>query len=73
MTDETLGLVWGARNIGKIIGRSERQTHYLLETGAIRAARKAGPNPRSQWCASLAGLRQQFCGELSAPEHENAA
>jgi hypothetical protein len=70
---EQLGLVWGARNIGKVIGRTERQTHYLLETGAIRAARKASANPRAQWCASISGLREQFCGEPAAAEHDTAA
>jgi hypothetical protein len=74
VTDTTLGLVWGARAIGAVIGRTERQTHYLLESGAIRAARKAGPNPRSQWCASITGLREQFVNEPRAEaEHDTAA
>jgi hypothetical protein len=54
---EKLRIVWGARAIGEVIGRSARQTHYLLEQGAIRAARKVG----AQWCASLSGLDEQFC------------
>jgi len=65
---EKVRIVWGARAIGGVIDRTERQTHYLLETGAIRAARKASGNPRSQWCASIAGLREQFCGEPAAAE-----
>jgi hypothetical protein len=58
---ETLDIVWGARDIGKVIGRTERQTHYLLETGAIRAARKTSSKARSRWFAAVSGLREQFC------------
>ena len=64
---EKLRIVWGARAIGEVIGRTERQTHYLLEQGAIRAARKIG----SQWCTSVPGLRAQFCH--TADERDNAA
>ena len=68
MTDEKLGIVWGAKGIGSVIGRTARQASYLLETGAIEAARKVN----SQWCAPIAGLRQQFCG-ASAADRENTA
>jgi hypothetical protein len=64
-----LGIVWGAKAIGDAIGRTERQTHYLLEQGAIKAARKVG----MQWCASESGLREQFCAKSSAVEQEDAA
>jgi hypothetical protein len=70
---EKLGIVWGAKNIGKIIGRTERQTHYLLETGAIRAARKVSAKARSQWFASESGLREQFCADGKPAEHDDAA
>jgi len=75
VTDKTtLGLVWGARAIVEVIGRTERQTHYLLESGRIRAARKAGPNPRSQWLAPISGLRAQFCaGDETEADQPNAA
>ena len=76
MTDETtLGLVWGARAIGAVIGRTERQTHYLLESGAIRAARKVSTKARSQWFAPISGLRAQFCadGERQDSEQDTAA
>ena len=33
--------VWGAVNIGKLIGRNKRQTFYLLENGFI-PAKKVG-------------------------------
>jgi hypothetical protein len=64
---QTLGLVWGARNIGKVINRTERQTHHLLENGVIKAARKVG----AQWTASEAGLRRQFCADDA--EQDDAA
>ena len=67
---ENLRIVWGARAIGEVIGRTERQTHYLLERGAIRAARKIG----SQWRASVPGLNAQFChGAEGSAEQDNAA
>jgi hypothetical protein len=75
VTETPLGLVWGARNIGRVIGRSERQTHYLLETGAIRAARKVSGKARSRWFASVPGLREQFCPDCSSntAERDSAA
>jgi hypothetical protein len=27
--------IWGAKKIGELIGRNERQTFYLLETGKL--------------------------------------
>lgn len=32
-----LDLVWGLAAIAKIIGRTERQTHYMLQTGRLPA------------------------------------
>ena len=68
---EKLRIIWGARDIGAAINRTERQTHHLLEKGAIRAARKVG----AQWCASLNGLQEQFCHDSrqDAIEDDNAA
>jgi hypothetical protein len=64
---EKLPIVWGAKAIGQVIRRTERQTHYLLERGAIEAARKVG----AQWTASEAGLRRQFCADDA--EQDDAA
>lgn len=44
-------LVWGARQIAEVIGRTERQTHHLLETGAL-PARKVG----GRWVANVSRL-----------------
>jgi hypothetical protein len=57
-----LDLVWGAREIGRVIGRTERQTFYLLEIGAIKCAKKAG----TQYVASRAALRRELAGETEA-------
>jgi hypothetical protein len=27
--------IWGAENIGKVIGRSERQVYYLIDSGHL--------------------------------------
>jgi len=33
-------VVWGARNIGKAIGRTEKATYAMLESGQLPGARK---------------------------------
>lgn len=53
-------VVWGAKAIGEVIGRTPRQTHWLLGQGAIQAARKVTTKKRSGWFASVEGLRRQF-------------
>jgi hypothetical protein len=63
--DDVLDIVWGAAEIGRIIGKSARATHYWLHRGEIRAARRLG----DQWYASRAGLREQFCGPLATSTH----
>jgi hypothetical protein len=66
VSDEKLGIVWGARGIGAVIGLNARQASWLLEKGAIRAARKVTAERGSRWCASIAGLREQFVSEPKA-------
>jgi hypothetical protein len=73
VSDKGLGIAWGAKAIGEEINRTERQTHWLLEQGAIRAARKASAKPRSQWYASIAGLREQFCADSKSDTEHDAA
>jgi hypothetical protein len=48
--------VWGARAIGALIGRNESQTHYLLNGGHIKSARKVG----GAWVANVDALRREF-------------
>jgi hypothetical protein len=40
-------IIWGADAVGKVINRTKRQAHYMLETGAL-PARKVG----GRWVAS---------------------
>jgi hypothetical protein len=68
MTNKQLDIVWGARAIGEAINRSQRQTHYLLEQGLIRSARKVG----STWTATRSGLLEEF-GSGGMSEPDNAA
>jgi hypothetical protein len=53
---KTLRLVWDARDIGRVINRSPRQTYHLLARGLIRAARKVG----ERHCADESALEKQF-------------
>ncbi len=48
-------LLWGVSAIAGHIGLTERQTHYLLETGAIPAGKV-----RRRWCASRPTLTKHF-------------
>lgn len=49
-------IVWGAQQIGAIIGKGERATFHLLERGLLRGAVKIG----NQWCASRTELLKNF-------------
>jgi hypothetical protein len=55
---DELRLVWGGKNIGKVIGLDEQQTHYLLAAGLIRCARKVG----KRWVADEGDLQREFSG-----------
>lgn len=58
MGEKPLRVVWGGGGIGKVIGLSEQQTHYLLAAGLVRCARKVG----KRWVADEEALRQEFSG-----------
>jgi hypothetical protein len=55
-TDSPDAIVWGAKAIGELIGRNERQSYYLLESGALRGARKIG----GIWSAKRSALLAQW-------------
>jgi hypothetical protein len=59
--------LWGAAAIGREIGRTEQQTHYLLRQGLIRSAKKVG----AHWCASPEALRREF-GATEQQQSEEA-
>jgi len=48
--------VWGAKSIGAIIGRSERQAFHLLESKALKGAKKIN----GMWSAIPSLLRAQW-------------
>jgi hypothetical protein len=58
MDEKPLRLVWGGRNIGRVIGLDEQQTHYLLAAGLIRSAHKKG----KRWVADEGDLQREFSG-----------
>jgi hypothetical protein len=47
--------IWGARNIGLVIGRSQAATYYLLESGALGNAVK---KVNGRWCGRPSKLRE---------------
>jgi hypothetical protein len=59
--DDDLKVVWGARGIAKVIRRTPTQVHYMLARGMIKAAKRTG----SRYHADVAGLRAQFCANVS--------
>jgi hypothetical protein len=50
------GFVWGAEEIGAVIGRTSRQTHHLLTQGAIKSAKKVG----GRWVVSRSALLREI-------------
>lgn len=56
----TEDIVWEVGSIAKIIGRSERQTFYLLQSGQI-PARKIG----GRWVASRRKLLEAVLGDAA--------
>jgi hypothetical protein len=56
------GFVWGAFEIGEVIGRNARQTHHLASTGKLKSVRKVG----SQWCANVDALLAELRCEDAA-------
>jgi hypothetical protein len=53
--------LWTAEEIGEVIRRSPRQTHHLLQRGAIKSAKKFG----GRWTASEVALRREFGDETA--------
>lgn len=53
--NKELDLIWGLEGIAKLIGRSVRQTHYMLSTGKL-PAKQVG----ERWVASRQKLTRFF-------------
>nr|WP_210259549.1 DNA-binding protein [Devosia sp. 1635] len=49
-------MVWGARAIARLIGKTERATFAMLEAGYLPGARKVG----IQWVVSRSALAEHF-------------
>lgn len=63
---DNLDLVWGAKSIGALIGKTRTQTFYLLEHGLIPAKNiKLPGKSRGQWVASRSKLSAFFEGEAA--------
>ncbi len=63
--------IWGARAIGKVIGKGARATHYLLEAGRLDAT-KIG----RQWVSTPRRLRAGLVGsgaDLATRDSERGA
>lgn len=53
---DSLDLLWGLDEIGGVIRRNRRQTHYLLEKGQLPGAKKIG----GRWCIPRLALHAVF-------------
>jgi hypothetical protein len=53
---DNLDLIWGAKNIAKVLGCTERKTFHMLERGELPCCRQVG----SRWVASRKALREFF-------------
>ncbi len=67
MNDKRLKPVWGADNIGAILGTPLRKTFYLLERGLI-PARKVG----SSWQSTEGELEDFLLGRATISQREVA-
>jgi hypothetical protein len=57
--ENPLKLRWGFQSIGEFIGRSERETEYLVKTGKL-PAKKVG----KMWCSSEPVLTEHLESQL---------
>ncbi len=56
-------ILWGVNAISAEIGRTQRQTYYLLETGKLPAKKEGGV-----WRSMRSALRQHFTIALTSGE-----
>ena len=55
-----MDLIWGAAEIGRVLGLPPRRVYYMLEQGHLPAT-KVG----EAWCASRSALRKRLTGEAA--------
>ena len=51
-----VGIIWGAEEIGRAIGKSKRQAFHLLELGQLKGAKKVG----GRWAITVRALMANF-------------
>jgi hypothetical protein len=57
-TNESNEFLWGADQIGPVIGLSARQAYHRLDAGQVKSARKVG----GIWFANRTALLKEFGG-----------
>lgn len=58
---ETIDLVWGVEEIGKVIGRNYRQTYHMIQSGHLPMVKHIG----ERYVASRQKLIEFFLGEAA--------
>lgn len=59
------GVIWGAEEIGRAIGRTKRQAFHLLESGQLKGAVKMG----GRWAITQRALMANFeAADLARPD-----
>jgi hypothetical protein len=56
-----LDIIWHAKNMALLIGRSKRQVEHMLKKGQLTGAFKKG----RYWCISYTDLMKNFSGSLA--------
>jgi hypothetical protein len=51
-----IDLLWGAGQIGQVIGRTSRAAYHILERGEIKSAKKIA----GRWCVSRSALLREL-------------
>jgi hypothetical protein len=54
-------LAWGVEQIGKVIGRTPRQTFHILSRGQLKSAKKVG----GRWVANRNALLRELSGDAA--------
>jgi hypothetical protein len=56
-------IVWGAAEIGKVVGLTEKQIYYIAEKGMLKSIRRVG----SRLCADADRLLAELAGDYPQP------
>jgi hypothetical protein len=64
-----LAIIWGAANIGSVLGLRPSQTFHMLASGQLKGAKKIG----GKWCICQRALVANFFSGNSSPNHPQGA